>query len=219
MIIRNLVIEVAFKICAPFTTIDETTIDDTENLDSVMPMHNLIEYSPNYSETRGRLWLYSKDEGIIFNNNNANIDKFKYINYKAELLENTETDGDHGILENATITVTLKYLGNFWRSLEMLLINLEVELKLKWTKYCVLLQNTNANPNNIIFTIKDTKLYVSGVTLSARETKNYQTPLAKDLKNYFIGINIRQKVRIKVQQINLDILSDQILLESINSLF
>ena len=106
-------IEVAFKICAPFTTIDETTIDDTENLDSVMPMHNLIEYSPNYSETRGRLWLYSKDEGIIFNNNNANIDNFKYINYKAELLENTETDGDHGILENATITVTLKYLGNF----------------------------------------------------------------------------------------------------------
>ena len=212
-------IEVAFKICAPFTTIDETTIDDTENLDSVMPMHNLIEYSPNYSETRGRLWLYSKDEGIIFNNNNANIDNFKYINYKAELLENTETDGDHGILENATITVTLKYLGNFWRSLEMLLINLEVELKLKWTKYCVLLQNTNANPNNIIFTIKDTKLYVSGVTLSAREIKNYQTPLAKDLKNYFIGINIRQKVRIKVQQINLDILSDQILLESINSLF
>ena len=212
-------IEVAFKICAPFTTIDETTIDDTENLDSVMPMHNLIEYSPNYSETRGRLWLYSKDEGIIFNNNNANIDNFKYINYKAELLENTETDGDHGILENATITVTLKYLGNFWRSLEMLLINLEVELKLKWTKYCVLLQNTNANPNNIIFTIKDTKLYVSGVTLSAREIKNYQTPLAKDLKNYFIGINIRQKVRIKIQQINLDILSDQILLESINSLF
>ena len=212
-------IEVAFKICAPFTTIDETTIDDTENLDSVMPMHNLIEYSPNYSETRGRLWLYSKDEGIIFNNNSANIDKFKYINYKAELLENTETDGDHGILENATITVTLKYLGNFWRSLEMLLINLEVELKLKWTKYCVLLQNTNANPNNIIFTIKDTKLYVSGVTLSAREIKNYQTPLAKDLKNYFIGINIRQKVRIKIQQINLDILSDQILLESINSLF
>ena len=212
-------IEVAFKICAPFTTIDETTIDDTENLDSVMPMHNLIEYSPNHSETRGRLWLYSKDEGIIFNNNNANIDNFKYINYKAELLENTETDGDHGILENATITVTLKYLGNFWRSLEMLLINLEVELKLKWTKYCVLLQNTNANPNNIIFTIKDTKLYVSGVTLSAREIKNYQTPLAKDLKNYFIGINIRQKVRIKIQQINLDILSDQILLESINSLF
>ena len=212
-------IEVAFKICAPFTTIDETTIDDTENLDSVMPMHNLIEYSPNYSETRGRLWLYSKDEGIIFNNNNANIDNFKYINYKAELLENTETDGDHGILENATITVTLKYLGNFWRSLEMLLINLEVELKLKWTKYCVLLQNTNANPNNIIFTIKDTKLYVSGVTLSAREIKNYQTPLAKDLKNYFIGINIRQKVRIKIQQINLDISSDQILLESINSLF
>ena len=212
-------IEAAFKNCALFTTIDETTIDDTENLDSVMPMHNLIEYSPNYSETRGRRWLYSKDEAIIFSNNNANIDNFKYINYKAEVLENTEADGEHGISENAKITVTLKYLSNFWRSLEMLLINLEVELKLKWTKYCVLLLNTNGNPNNIIFTINDTKLYVSGVILSAREIKNYQTSLAKDLKNQFIGINIRQKVRIKIQQINLDIFSDQILLESIDYLF
>ena len=212
-------IEVAFKNCALFTTIDETTIDDTENLDSVMPMHNLIEYSPNYSETRGRRWLYSKDEAIIFSNNNANIDNFKYLNYKAEVLENTEADGEHGILENAKITVKLKYFSNFWRSLEILLINLEVELKLKWTKYCVLLQNTNGNPNNIIFTINDTKLYVSGVILSAREIKNYQTSLAKDLKNQFIGINIRQKVRIKIQQINLDIFSDQILLESIDYLF
>ena len=54
----------------------------------------------------------------------------------------------------------------------MPLINCKVELKLKWTKYCVLsaagADNTNANPNNIIFTIKDTKLYVPVVTLSPR---------------------------------------------------
>ena len=53
-------IQVAFKNCAPFTTsitkIDETTIDDAENLDLVMQMHNLIEYISNYSETTGSLF-------------------------------------------------------------------------------------------------------------------------------------------------------------------
>ena len=55
-------------------------------------------------------------------------------------------------------------LSNLWRSLEMPLINCKVELKLKWTKYCVLSAagaDVNGNDNdNIIFTIKDTKLYV-----------------------------------------------------------
>ena len=92
-------------------------------------MYNLIEYSTNYSETTGYLWLYSKD---ITNTNN-----FKSLMYKAKLLENTEADRANGILKNATIGVSLKYLGNFWRSLEMPLINWKVELKLKWTKYCV----------------------------------------------------------------------------------
>ena len=53
--------QVALKNCAPFTKcikkIDKTTIDDAQNLDIVMPMYNLIGYSPNYSETTGRLWL------------------------------------------------------------------------------------------------------------------------------------------------------------------
>ena len=60
----------------------------------------------------------------------------------------------------------LEYLSNFWRLLEIPLINCKVELKLRWTKYCVLsvagIDNVNSNDedNNNIFTIKDTKLYV-----------------------------------------------------------
>ena len=54
----------------------------------------------------------------------------------------------------------------------MPLINCKVELKIKWTKYCVLSANDidddNDNANNIIFTIKDTRLYVLVVTLSER---------------------------------------------------
>ena len=146
--------------------IDETTIDDVEDLDLVMSMYNLIEYSSNHSETMGSLWFYSKDEATGFNANIASTDNFKSFKYKAKLLGYTEAQADNaanGILKNATIGVPLKYLSNFWRSLEMPLINCKVELKLRWSKHCVLsLAGTdNANGNNddnIIFTIKDTKL-------------------------------------------------------------
>ena len=69
----------------------ETTIDDAEDLDLVIPMYNLIEYSSNCSETTGSLWFYSKDEGTDFNNNIANTDTFKSFNYRAKLLGNTSS--------------------------------------------------------------------------------------------------------------------------------
>ena len=50
------------------TKIDEKATEDAEDLDLVMPMYNLIEYSSNYSETTGSLWLYSKDEATNFDN-------------------------------------------------------------------------------------------------------------------------------------------------------
>ena len=83
----------------------------------------------------------------------------------------------NGILKNATIAVPLKYLSKFWRSLEMPLINCKMELKLKSTKYCVLTAagngNVHGNDNdNVIFTIKETKLYVPVVNfISKRESK------------------------------------------------
>ena len=104
--------QVAFKNCAPFakciTEIDETTIDDVEDLDLVMPMYNLIEYSSNYSETTGSLWFYSKDETTNFNNNIANTDNFKSCNCNAKLLGNTEVKADNAanrILKNETIAI------------------------------------------------------------------------------------------------------------------
>ena len=86
-------------------------------------------------------------------------------------------------MENVTIAVSLKYLRKFWRSLEMPLINFKVELKLKWTKYCVLSAAVNDNDNDrdgkIIFAIKDTKLYVPVVTLSARGNQKLSKRLSK----------------------------------------
>ena len=79
--------------------------------------------------------------------------------------------------------------------------------------------NKDPNANNISFTIKDTKLYVLVVTFSAKTMKNYQKFLPRDLKDQFIGTNLKQKVRIKMQQINLAIFSNKILLKSIYCLF
>ena len=74
------------------------------------------------------------------------------------------TKSCQGNSEITKLAVPLKYLSNFRISLEMLLINCKVEVKLKWTKYCVLSaagnDNTNVNIDSITFTIKNTKLYV-----------------------------------------------------------
>ena len=113
----------------------------------------------------------------------------------------------------------LKYLSYFWRSLEILLINCKVELRLKWTKYSVLSAAdadnvNNIDSNNIIFTIKDTNLYVPVVALSERENQK--------LSRFETSVywNEREtKSGIKIRQMNLDLFPNQILLESIDSLF
>ena len=88
------------------------------------------------------------------------------------------------------MAVPLTYLGNLWRSLKMSLINCKIELRLKWTKYCVLSANGNGNANdndnanNIIFTIKDKKWYVHVAMLSTRDNKK----LSKLFSKVFIFI-------------------------------
>ena len=89
---------------------------------------------------------------------NTNI--LKSFKDKTKLIGSTAAA--NGTVENATIAVPLRYLSNFWWSNEISLINSKVEWKLEWTKHCVLAiggnDNDDANSNNIIFTIKDTKL-------------------------------------------------------------
>ena len=119
------------------TEIDRTTIDDGEDLYLVRPMFKFIEYSLNYSEIKGSLWFYSKDEATNFSAYIGNYDIFKYFKYKAKLLGHTAENGADGILRKATIAVPLKYLSNFGRSLETPLIECKVELELERTKYCV----------------------------------------------------------------------------------
>ena len=159
------------------TKIDGTTIDDAKDIGLIMSMYNLL----------CSLWFNSKDEATDFNANIANTVAFNSFMYKAKLLRETDAqpapNNDNRILKNATTAVPLKYLSNFWRSLEMPLINCKVELKLKWKKHCVLdaagIDNINANDNNIIFTIKDTKLYDLVVSLLAKDNQKLSKLLSK----------------------------------------
>ena len=79
--------------------------------------------------------------------------------------------------------------------------------------------NSILNNNNIIFTIKKTQNYMFlSLLYQQKITKNYQNILAKDLKDHFIEMNIKQKMRIKIHQVNTDIFLNQILLELIDYL-
>ena len=85
-----------------------------------------------------------------------------------------------GIEKGAKIAVPLKHLSNFWRSLEMLLINCKVELSLKWNENCIL--TTAANANKAIFEITDAKLYIPNVTLSVEDNLKLTKLLNKEFK-------------------------------------
>ena len=120
-----------------------------------MPMYIFLEYSKNYRKTTGSLWNYYRDEPS--NPLSSNSESFKY---KTSITGNTYnidekiTDDDGNEVDNpkydankvgkneTEVVIPLKYLSNFWRSLNIPLINCEVELILTWSKNCVLVDKT-----------------------------------------------------------------------------
>ena len=95
------------KTCVPFTecisNINNTEIDNAKDIDVVMPMYNLIEYSYNYSKTSGSVWQYYKDEP----SDQIVISKSFESNIK---ITGKTPDNDSKI--NVKIMVPLKYLSN-----------------------------------------------------------------------------------------------------------
>ena len=106
-------------------------------------------------------YFFSKDVATTFNDDIRNTNDFKFLKYKAKLLENTGADLKNGILRNRAIAVSLKYISNFWRSPEVPVINSKVDLKLKWMKHFLFCVTGDDNDNASfyylkILTIKDT---------------------------------------------------------------
>ena len=162
----NAATRLALKNCAPFTKcnleINDEHVDTAENLDIVMPMYNLIEYSDNYQDSSATLYQYKRDEPPEGDPiPNLTVNSSRSFKYKVKLLGNPDLDG--GIAKRSVkVVVPLKYLCNFFRSLEMPLINCKSKLNLTWKKECVL----STDAGNAVFIINDTKLYVPVVTLS-----------------------------------------------------
>ena len=192
--------ELTLKNNAPFisciSNINGELVENAEDLDIVMSMYNLLEYSKNYEKASGSLFNYYRDEpneAEIANDNgatNISIRNSKSFDYKTEITGSLDAGEDEK--EDVTNAISLKYLGNFWRSLDMSLINCEITLILSWYKECVLVRkafrgppaaaaNLINSPTDAKFEITDCKLYVPVVTLSAQNDNK----LLEQLKSGF----------------------------------
>ena len=163
----------ALKNCAPFTKcnleINDEHVDTAENLDIVMPMYNLIEYSDNYQDSSATLYQYKRDEppeGDLIPN--LKVDSSSSFKYKVELLGDPVVANNKARI-NVKVAVPLKYFSNFFRSLEIPLINCKIKLNLTRKKKRVL----SNDDSDAIFIINDTKLYVPVVTLSKEDNKDF----------------------------------------------
>ena len=173
---------VVFKTNAPFINcilkINGVLIDNVGYLDVVMPMYNLLEYSKNYRKTTGSLWNYYRDEPSTPLSSNSESFQYKTSitgnNYNTGAGE-ADYNADRAGKNETEFVVRLKHLSNFCRTLNIPLINCEIEI-LIWSKKCVLAGMTvrdagnNKDPPAIVlptrleFKITDTKLYAPVVT-------------------------------------------------------
>ena len=197
-----------------FTDQSSEPLEIEDNVNMTLIIAKLLGYSKNYKKPTGNLWNYYRDEPNDFpaNNYNANpitdYESFKQktsitgktSNANQENGENTEQENTK-TKKNLETVVPLKHLSNFWRTLDMPLINCEINLILTWSENCVLTDiiTQTANPNvdpaipanasaNATFKITDTKLYVPAVTLSIEhDNKFLKTGFKRTIKWNNIG--------------------------------
>ena len=202
---------IVFKNCASFTShvthITDEHVETAENVDIIMPMYNLIEYSNNYADSSGSLYQFKRDESPMNDNNPLNValDNSTSFKYKASLLgKATDADNDDRSLKNTNLVVPLKYLSNFFESLEMPLINCKIHLELNWHNNCVIMYGAdtyaggdNANNRETALKIKSTKLYVPIVTLSTKDNVNLTKQLNKGFKGSVYWNKYKSKIETK----------------------
>ena len=219
---------------APFvsciTRINNEFIEDADDLDIVMPMYNL-KYSKNYRKTIGSLYNYYRDELTNDNNNNfanRNVVNSNAFKYKNKIIGNTYNvdagTAGYNANKNGTqpveLAIPLKYLGNFWRALNIPLISCEVSLKLKWNKNCIITsleeRQVDASPpvvrddgpTGATLAINDCKLYIPVVTLSKDDEIKLLTNLKSGFTREVIWNKYRSQMSTEAINNNLNILID-----------
>ena len=205
-----------------------------------MPMYNLLEYSKNCRKTIGSLYNYYRDE-LSNNADDDNFGNIKVVNsntfkYKNKIIGNTynadaripNPDGArhidnpiYNVNKNGTqeveLAIPLKYLGNFWRALNISLISCEESLELKWDKNCIITSfeqrdigggNRDNAPTGATLSITDYKLYVPIVTLSKDDETKLLTNLKSGFKREIIWNKYRSQMTTEAINNNLNILID-----------
>ena len=211
------------------TRINGELIEGADDLDIVMSMYNLLEYSKNYRKTIGSLYNYYEDElsddadDNNFNNIKVvNSDTFKYKNKITGNTYNVDAgvqgyDVNKNVMQEVELTIPLKYLGNFWRALNIPLISYEVSLELKWDKNCVITSleqrdigggNRDNAPTGATLAINNCKLYVPVVTLSKDDDFKLLTNLKSGFKREIIWNKYRSQMTTEAVNNNLNILID-----------
>ena len=220
---------------APFisciTRTNGELIEYADDLDIVMPMYNLLDYSKNYRKTTGSLYNYYRDElSDLFNNANINYRTIRSnaFKYKNKIIDNTYNvdaadagyDANKEGAKKVEIAIPLKYLGNFWRALNIPSISCEVSLELKWDKNCVITsignRLVNAGPPEVrdnaptgaTFATNDCKLYVPVVTLSKDDEIKSLTNLKSGFRREIKWNKYRSQISAEVANNNLNILID-----------
>ena len=189
-----------------------------------MSMYNLLEYSKNYRKTIGSLYNYYRDE-LSNDADNIKVANSNTFKYKNKIIGNTYNvnAGAQGydINKNGTqeveLAIPLKYLGNFWRALNIPLISCEVYLELKRDKNCVITSleqrdigggNRDNAPTGATLAINDCKLYVPAVTLSKDDEIKLLTNLKSGFKREIIWNKYRSQMTTESVNNNINILID-----------
>ena len=204
-----------------------------------MSMYNLLEYSKNYRKNIGSLYNYYRDE-LSDDADDNNFDNIKVVNsntfkYKNKIISNTYNvdagaqgyDVNKNGTQEVQLAIPLKYLGNFWRALNIPLISCEVSLELKSGKNCVITSleqrdigggNRDHAPTGATLAINDCKLYVPAVTLFKDDETKLLTNLKSGFKRQIIWNKYRSQMTTEVINNNLNILIDPIF-TNVNRLF
>ena len=239
---KKLILKNNARFVSCITRINGELIEDADDLDIVMPMYNLLEYSKNYRKTTGSLYNYYRDELTNDNNNsfaNRNVVNSNTFKYKNKIIGNTFNvdaaaagyDANENGTQEVEIGIPLKYLGNFWRVLNMPLISCEVSLELKWNKNCIITnlkeRQVDAGPpvvrdgapTGASLAINDCKLYIPVVTLSKDDEIKLLTNLKSGFTREIEWNKYRSKMSTEAINNNLNILIDPNLLMLTDYLF
>ena len=206
--------KVAFKNCHPFIKckihLNDTHVEDSNNLDLIMNLYNLIEYSDNYSDSAASLYNFKRQEPLA-NNANSTVADSSSFKYKSDLLRypsNSTVNNNVRALpantnpewKNAQVIVPLKYISSFFRSLELPLINTKLYIELNYTKNSVI--STVDAANSTTFKITKTELHVLVITLKIEDNNKLNQLLDTEFKRKVYWNEYKSKIETITQADN-----------------